>query len=95
MSNYKEVPSGFDFNTEFNTWILAFCPDTLEWFATNQRFFYYEYPMEFENETDAVDYFIKNASKFYELEEKMVEHMPTFAKNKLWLSNIQSPIELN
>lgn len=95
MSNYKEVPSGFDFNTEFGTWILAFCPDTLEWFATNQRFFYYEYSTEFKNETDAVDYFIKNASKFYELEEEMVEYMPTFAKNKLWLSNIQAPIELN
>lgn len=38
MSNYKEVPSGFSFNTEFDTWILAFCPDTLEWLLQTKDF---------------------------------------------------------
>ena len=47
---YKTVPQEFDFNTEFPTWIIAFCPDTDSWFVTNKRFFYYEYEKEFETE---------------------------------------------
>ena len=44
---YEKVPDGMDFSTEFDTYIIAYCPDQCEWFVTNHRFFYYEYDMEF------------------------------------------------
>ena len=36
---YEKVPDGFSFSTEFDTYILAYCPDDCTWFATNKRFF--------------------------------------------------------
>ena len=44
---YNTIPNGMTFDTEFSTWIIAFCSDTDSWFVTNQRFWWYEYPMEF------------------------------------------------
>ena len=44
MITYESIPDGYEFSTEFPTYILGFCPDTDSWFATNQRFFFYEYP---------------------------------------------------
>ena len=38
-SNYVEVPKEYNFNTEFPTWIIAYCQDSDSWFVTNKRFF--------------------------------------------------------
>ena len=94
MVEYKEVPKKYDLNHKFDTWILAFCPDTLDWFATNERFFFYEYNKEFNSEQEAIDYFLDNTLEFYQIEEKIM-NIPEFAKNKLWLSNLGKKIELN
>lgn len=51
MSVYERIQDGFDFDTKFQTCILAFCPDTDSWFVTNERFFYYEYPMCYKTKT--------------------------------------------
>ena len=42
MVVYEELPEGKNFSDTFPTYILAFCPDTDSWFATNERYFFYE-----------------------------------------------------
>lgn len=93
MIEYKKVPREYELNHKFDTWILAFCPDTLDWFATNERFFFYEYNKEFNSEQEAIDYFLDNALEFYEIEGKIMK-IPEFAQDKLWLSNLERKIEL-
>ena len=68
---YIQIPDEFGFNTEFPTWIIAYCPDTDSWFCTNRRFFYYEYPKNFSCENDAVNYFISHVSEFIKLNKEM------------------------
>lgn len=68
---YRSVPEGYDFSTEFPTWIIAYCPDTDTWFCTNNRFFYYEYPDEFQCENDGVNYFTNHIDEFVQLHRKM------------------------
>ena len=87
MVEYKEIPEEYDFNTEFDTWILAFCPDLDEWFATNKRFFFYEYPIEFPDEAAAIEYFKNNPKTFYDLEIEMDVYRPHFYEGGVWLSN--------
>lgn len=60
-----------DFSTEFPTWILAYCVDTNSWFCTNKRFFYYEYPVEFESEEEGISYFKNHITEFFELSREM------------------------
>lgn len=90
--SYKTVPQEFDLNTEFPTWIIAFCPDIDSWFVTNKRFFYYEYEKEFETEKDGIQFFIENTEIFYDIEVQM-GFIP-FNKNGLWLDNISDLVEI-
>lgn len=60
-----------DFNTEFPTWIIGYCPDTNSWFCTNKRFFYYEYPTDFPDEDSAIEYFKAHVSEFIDLNLEM------------------------
>ena len=69
--SYVTIPEGYDFRTEFPTWIIAYCVDTNSWFCTNQRFFYYEYPDEFQCEIDALRYFENHVEEFVELTREM------------------------
>ena len=80
---YVEIQKEYDFTTEFPTWIIAYCVDTDSWFCTNQRFFYYEYPEEFQCENDAINYFENNVSEFVNLNNEM--HPRT--TNKAFLEN--------
>lgn len=89
---YEELPDGVDFTTQFPTYILAFCPDTDSWFATNQRFFYLEYPMEFQNEEDAIEYFKKNPDVFLKIEESTDVYRPSFNAGGVWLDNTRELI---
>lgn len=61
----------YDFSIEFPTYILGFCPNTGGWFATNQRFVFYEYPMVFPNEKTVIEFFKKNLEAFYNLKKEM------------------------
>lgn len=45
-SIHIELPKEYDFNTKFDSYIIAFCPDICSWFVTNERFFYYQYGKE-------------------------------------------------
>lgn len=91
---YERVPDGYDFSTEFDTYIIAFCPDTDEWFVTNKRFFYYEFPMEFRTEEDGISYFRKHASEFYQLEIDMDVCCPSVCEGVVFLSNTNELIRV-
>lgn len=65
------IQKEYDFSTEFPTWIIAYCPDTDSWFCTNKRFFYYEYPDEFQCEKDAVNYFKSHIAEFIKLNREL------------------------
>ena len=92
MITYESIPDGYDFSTKFSTYILAFCPDTDSWFATNQRFFFYEYPMDFPNEETAIEYFKRNPGVFYTLEKEMDIYRPSFYNDGVWLENTKELI---
>ena len=92
MITYESIPDGYDFSTKFSTYILAFCPDTDSWFATNQRFFFYEYPMDFPNEETAIEYFKRNPGVFYNLEKEMDIYRPSFYNDGVWLENTKELI---
>ena len=73
MSYYVEINEPF--NTEYPTWIIAFCPDTDSFFVTNQRYFYWEHKVEFGNEKDAINYFEDNISYFLDVDREIMSGM--------------------
>lgn len=94
MSIYVAVPEGYDFNTEFPTWIIAFCPDTDSWFVTNRRFFYYEYEKEFATEEEGIVFFKENPKIFYDEEIKMEIYRPYFRQNGVLLDNTNEFVKI-
>lgn len=92
MITYESIPDGYEFSTEFPTYILGFCPDRDGWFATNRRFFFYEYPMDFPNEEAAIQYFKRNPKVFYNLEKEMDIYRPSFYDGGVWLENTKELI---
>ena len=94
VMEYVNLPEGYDFDTKFDTCILAFCPDTDSWFATNERFFYYEYEKEFENEEEAICYFKDNSEIFLELEKRMKAYRPSFHEGGVYLDNIEELVKV-
>lgn len=95
MVVYEQIPDEYNFDSKFDTYILAFCPDTDSWFVTNERFFYYEYPMDFPNEVAAVEYFCCNPDVFLKLEKDMNVYRPSFNDNGVYLENIRRLIMAN
>lgn len=95
MSEYVSIPDGYDFNTKFSTWIIAYCPDTLSWFVTNKRFFYYEYPEEFDTEQGGIDFIKSNPNIFYKLENEMMKHRPQFAEGHIYLDNTEEKLNVD
>lgn len=91
---YEKVPDGYGFSTEFETYIIAFCPDLDEWFVTNKRFFYYEFPMEFKTEEDGISYFRSHAASFYQLEIDMETYRPSIYEGVVYLSNTEELIRV-
>lgn len=92
---YIKLPEGMDFSTEFDTYIIAFCPDTDSWFVTNKRFFYYEYPeIEFKTEQEGINYLKRNPKTFYQIEIDMKVYRPSFNKNGIWVENINKLIKI-
>ena len=86
------IPKEFDFSTKFPTWIIAYCVDTNSWFCTNQRFFYYEYPKEFETEHEAIEYFRNHVPEFSKLTREMYpnKNSDVFLENtrEMWTGNV-------
>ena len=67
---YKEMP--LDAMQPHDTWIIAFCPDTDSFFATNQRAFFWEYEKEFESEESAINYFENHVGFFLRIDNEIM-----------------------
>ena len=65
-----------EFSTEeYPTWVIAFCPDTNSFFATNQRGFFWETEGEFDSEEAAIDYFESHVCEFINIQNKIMGDM--------------------
>ena len=91
---YEELPEGRNFSDTFPTYILAFCPDTDSWFATNERYFFYEYPIDFPNEEAAIGYFKRNPEVFLKIEKEMNIYRPKFNSGGVYLENIKQLVSV-
>lgn len=92
---YESIPEGIDLTTKFNTYILAFCPDTDSWFATNERFFFYEYPKEFDSEVEAIQFFKQNPQLFLDVENRIMKvFQPKFCFSGFYLENTSEFIKV-
>ena len=67
---YKEMP--LDAMQPHDTWIIAFCPDTDSFFATNQRAFFWECEREFASEESAIIYFENNIDFFLRIDNEIM-----------------------
>jgi hypothetical protein len=87
---YKAISEGMDFSTEFDTYIIAYTPDSNDWFITNNRFFPYEYPKEFKTKEEAFEYFKNNFKEFYDIEKNILgdewEYLPVDFKRCVYLN---------
>ena len=84
---YRIITNEFDITKKFPTWIIAYCVDTDSWFCTNERFFYYQYPAEFQCENDAIDYFEHHINKFVKLNTKLCRESGQPYNNCVFLEN--------
>lgn len=91
---HERLPGVYDFNTEFDTYILAYCPDTCSWFATNKRFFYFEYPKEFGSEEEALEFIRNHAHIFLDFEESLGIYRPDFAADKIFIDNTKECVDI-
>ena len=90
--SYVELPEGYDFNTEFDTYVIALSPDTASWFVTNKRFFYFEYDKEFATEQEGIDFFKENWKIFYDIEKNIGYYKPSYLENSVYLENTREEI---
>lgn len=90
--NYKSLPDECDFTTEFPTYVIAFCPDTDEWYVSRQRFWFYEYPKEFSTYGKAIHYFEDNLDEFFKLRDSMSDALPFYHdhENEMYLQYCSS-----
>lgn len=65
MHNLKSYNEHYD--TEFPTYIIAYCPKSDMFFATNKRFFLWESEERFFTEKEAIEFFYGNIIYFHEL----------------------------
>lgn len=85
---YRSVPAGFNFSTEFPTYIIAYCPDMDDFFVTNTRFYYYEYNKEFNSYSEGESYFMNHLEEFFEIRKSMSDAIPYYYghENELWFT---------
>lgn len=76
-----------NYNKEFDTYIIAFCPDTDSYFITNKRGFYYEYQGEFISESTAIDFFTRHINIFIDIRNELLKNMGQRAKDSIYLEN--------
>ena len=82
---YKEMP--LDAMQPHNTWIIAFCPDTDSFFATNQRAYFWEYEKEFESEESAISYFENHIGFFIRIDNEIMNEFIHKTVDCVWLEN--------
>lgn len=62
-------------NKKYDTWVIAFCPDTNEFFTSNQRGFFYTHDRLFQSEEDAIVYFNRYFTVFKKIYIEIMSKM--------------------
>lgn len=78
-----------DFSKHFDTWTIAYCPDTDEFFATDQRYFFWELNNAFSTKERAIEYFEAHISYFVDIKNNILDKMIYGYKpeNRVYLMN--------
>ena len=91
---YEGLPEDCRFDTKFDTYVIAFCPDTDSWFVTDERFFYYEYEREFQTKEEGIKFFKENPKIFYDIEISMKVYRPSVLEKGVWLDDTNELITI-
>lgn len=91
---FIRLPDDVDFSTKYNTYIIGFCPDIESWFVTNERYFYYEYPVELKTEKDGIEYFMNNPRKFLDIVRQMHYRYGLEKQTMVYLENTKEEFVL-
>lgn len=93
---FKELKDTEDFSKTYSTWIIAYCLDSNSFFATNQRYFFWEHEREFECKNDAVNYFREHLKEFYEIRNEILSSTGGWNVNsELYLENTKERFLIN
>ena len=85
---YKRLNKDENFSNDYYTWIIAYCPDTNSFFATSQRYFFWEYDNEFPCESDAIEYFKTHLNEFRKIRNEILTSTGGWSVNSdLYLEN--------
>lgn len=92
---YKGLSKNEEFSKTYPTWIIAYCLDSNSFFATNERYFFWEHEREFECENDAVNYFREHLEEFYEIRNEILSSTGGWSKNSdLFLENTRESFKI-
>ena len=92
---YKELNKDENFSKHYSTWIIAYCLDSNSFFASNERYFFWEHEKEFECEDDAVNYFREHLEKFYKIRNEILSSAGGWSKNSdLFLENTRERFKM-
>lgn len=80
-----------EFSKEYATWIIAYCPDTNEFFVTRQRGFFWEDDTQYESKDAAIQAFTHNVPKYVLIKNDIMKNMgqQMMLDDKVWLSNTE------
>ena len=78
---YKKLCKDEEFSKTYPTWIIAYCLESNSFFATNERYFFWEHEREFECENDAVNYFREHLEEFHEIRNEILSSTGGWSKN--------------
>lgn len=74
-----------DFSHNYDTFIIAYCPDTDEFFTTNQRSYFWE-SFEFNSEYDAALHVANHVSRYIQLRNEIAKSFGQPESNTIFLS---------
>ena len=71
-----------DFSTKYQTYIIAFCPDTDNFYISNERHFWLEFEKEFSSSKEAMEYTKSNREYFINKRNEFAEVWGGLIKNR-------------
>jgi hypothetical protein len=74
-----------DFSTIYDTYVVAYCPDTNSWFITNERHWYFQFENEFASWDDGYLWFSNNLGLVIDTQNEMLQSNNQKLKDCAWL----------
>ena len=93
---YKKLNESQNFSDTYPTWIIAYCLDSNSFFATNERYFFWEHEREFECENDAISYFKTHLDEFWKIRNGILSSTGGWNTNSdLYLESTKETFKFN